>query len=90
MTLPNERTNAIIVAREFLLDLIDPKVTPKIPREVRRRAISCLRHYPHIFELMNVKDNIESLSHSEADAIINFSTIASLAILESLVKAVIN
>lgn len=31
--------------REFLRDLLDPKKTPKVPLEIRKRAYSALRHY---------------------------------------------
>ncbi len=46
MTLPDERTRAVIYTQQFLRDLLDPKKTPKVPREVRKRAYACLRHYP--------------------------------------------
>jgi hypothetical protein len=46
MTLPYERTNAVNYTREFLRELIDPKKTPKIPKIIRQRAGSLLKHYP--------------------------------------------
>lgn len=46
MTLPNERYRAIKRTEEFLVDLLDPKKTPRVPKEIRDRAYSCLRHYP--------------------------------------------
>jgi hypothetical protein len=46
MTLPDERTRAIVKARNFLYDLIDPKKTPRIPKAVRERARRILKHYP--------------------------------------------
>lgn len=46
MTMPNERYRAVKYTREFLRDLLDPKKTPKIPKYIRERAYSCLRHYP--------------------------------------------
>lgn len=46
MTLPDERTRAIHAARELLLDLLNPAATPRVPRAVRKRAGSVLRHYP--------------------------------------------
>jgi hypothetical protein len=46
MTLPDERTRAIVNARNFLYDLIDPKKTPRIPKAVRERARRILKHYP--------------------------------------------
>jgi hypothetical protein len=51
MTLPYERTNAVNWTREFLYDLLDPKKTPRIPRELRRRAGSLLKHYPTEYDM---------------------------------------
>jgi hypothetical protein len=44
--MPNERLNALKRTRQFLMDLINPKKTPRIPKEVRREASARLRHYP--------------------------------------------
>ena len=46
MTLPVERKHAVKNTEQFLLSLCDPKQTPRVPREVRDRARSLLRHYP--------------------------------------------
>jgi hypothetical protein len=46
MTLPCERYNAVTRTEEFLKDLLDPKKTPRVPKEVRKQAYYCLRHYP--------------------------------------------
>lgn len=46
MTIPYERTRAIEITEQFLVDLLNPKVTPRIPKAIRMRASSCLRHYP--------------------------------------------
>ena len=51
MTIPIERTRAVLNTRDFLRDLLDPKKTPRIPKEVRRRAGSLLRHYPSDYDL---------------------------------------
>lgn len=53
MTLPIERTNAVIRTEKFLIDLLDPKKTPRVPRSIRQDARNLLRHYPSEFE-MNV------------------------------------
>jgi hypothetical protein len=50
MTLPDERTNAILNTRRFLLNLIDPKKTPKIPKSIRKEAYWLLKHYPNTFD----------------------------------------
>lgn len=46
MTLPHEEKNAILLAKDFLMKLLDPKETPRVPRDVREYARRVLRHYP--------------------------------------------
>jgi hypothetical protein len=46
MTLPYERRNAVTNTERFLLDLSNPRITKRIPKEIRDRARSLLRHYP--------------------------------------------
>lgn len=46
MTLPYERKNAVKWTQRFLLDLSNPRITPRVPKEIRERARSLLRHYP--------------------------------------------
>jgi hypothetical protein len=46
MTLPYERRWAINNTRQFLVDLTDPKKTPRVPSAVRKEAYRCLKHYP--------------------------------------------
>jgi len=51
MTLPNERTRALMNAKLFLRSLLDPRATPRVPLKVRRAARSCLKHFPAEFEI---------------------------------------
>jgi hypothetical protein len=51
MTLPDERYRAVRMAENFLRDLMDPAKTPRVPRTVRERARSVLRHYPGEWDL---------------------------------------
>ena len=51
MTLPHERVRAIHAARRLLFDLLDPKATPRVPREVRRYASRVLKHFPADHEI---------------------------------------
>ena len=49
MTLPDERTRAVLYAREFLTRLISPygkHGIKKIPEAVREEALRVLRHFP--------------------------------------------
>ena len=54
MTCPDERTRALIYARDFLLELLDPRKTPRVPRAIRREAINRLRHYPSKWEVEQI------------------------------------
>lgn len=51
MSLPFEKTNAVLQARQMLLDIMDPKQSPGIPKEVRQRARSVLKHFPSKIDL---------------------------------------
>lgn len=46
MTLPDERYRAVLNTRIFLYELCDPQKTPRVPKEVRKTASWCLRHFP--------------------------------------------
>jgi hypothetical protein len=46
MTLPDERFRSIQKTEEFLESLLDPKKTPRVPKDIRQQARWCLRHYP--------------------------------------------
>ena len=63
MTLPDERYRAIRQTRQFLLDLRDPSVFPRVPRAVRTEAHRLLRHYPGDYDL-------ERLAEKAPDVII--------------------
>ncbi len=54
MTLPDERLNAVNQARHFLRALLDPRITPKVPRVIRKQAYYVLRHFPADFEMEKV------------------------------------
>lgn len=45
MTLPDERTRAILAARRLLADLATGE-EKRVPRATRDRARACLRHFP--------------------------------------------
>ena len=48
MTMPDERTRAAVYAGAFLRDLLDPRVTPTVPQEVRDTAKWLLRWCVHL------------------------------------------
>lgn len=51
MTTPRERYRAVLSTREFLVSLITPSETPRIPSRIRSEARSLLKHYPGLLEL---------------------------------------
>jgi hypothetical protein len=55
MTLPDERYRAIKMAEQLLRDLCDRTVTPRVPRVIRTRAASALRHYPGSYDLQQLE-----------------------------------
>jgi hypothetical protein len=57
MTLPDERYRAITNAKQLCEDLIDPKKTPKIPKQIRQRAYAVLRHFPDEYYLSMLADS---------------------------------
>lgn len=60
MTLPHERTRAIIKTEEFLRELTR---SPELPQDIRSYAKSLLRHYPsadQIFSLGRLEECLES------------------------------
>lgn len=61
MTLPVERTNAVLNVERFLIDLRDPKKYPRVPKAVREEASRLLRHYPSKYNMMYIEDSFEPL-----------------------------
>jgi len=63
MSLPEEEKHALEQTKNFLFDLLDPKKTPRVPRDVRKRASRCLKHYPIVIDffiercIMDKQDN---------------------------------
>lgn len=49
--MPIERKWAIDNTKKFLLDLMDPKKTPRVPMDIRREARRCLKHYPDEYHM---------------------------------------
>ena len=61
MTLPIERTNAVLNVERFLMDLLYPNKTPRVPSEVRKRASRLLKHYPRKFDMMDPTESFEPI-----------------------------
>lgn len=65
MTLPYERSRAVVQTEKFLLDLVDPRKTPRVPKGIRQRAKWCLKHYPTEFEMELTANNYPDMWNSE-------------------------
>jgi hypothetical protein len=57
MTMPNERTRALLFAYDLLNDLCAEAKTPGVPAEIRERALHVLRHYPDRFEIASIAEH---------------------------------
>lgn len=51
MTMNYERRNAVNRTRDFLYELMDPKKTPRVSKEVRDEARACLKHFPSEYDI---------------------------------------
>jgi len=56
MTLPTERTNAVLRTERFLIDLMDPKKYPRVPKAVRQEAGRLLKHYPSQYDMEEMEE----------------------------------
>jgi hypothetical protein len=64
MTLPNERTRAVINTHDFLVRLISPYTKDgikKIPKAVRQEALRLLRHYPMPSDLFTAAEHVPDI-----------------------------
>lgn len=50
MTTEEEGYRSLEQTRQFLFDLLNPQVTKRVPREIRKRASRCLKHYPLVLK----------------------------------------
>ena len=53
MTLPDERYRAVVQTQRFLLEIL---TTPRVPKAIKDRARSCLRHYPSDWDMKRAAD----------------------------------
>ena len=64
MTTIDEEYRSLGYARQFLLSLLDPKQTPRVPKGIRQEAGHWLKHYPpqsRINELYGIRPTIKSV-----------------------------
>jgi hypothetical protein len=69
MTLPDERYRAIRQTRQFLLDLQDRTIYPRVPRPVRAEAYRLLRHYPGEYDLERLAEKAPNVIIREMESL---------------------
>ena len=61
MTQPYERYSAVLRAREFLLELADTALTPRLPSKIRNNARWLLKHFPGAADMSVAADACPSV-----------------------------
>lgn len=69
MTLPHERTRAVLETRRFLIALGDPKSMRRIPRHIRRQALALLKHYPSNYDMQGASFGAPAVFSTITEAI---------------------
>jgi hypothetical protein len=54
VTLPDERYRAVVQTQRLLLEIL---TTPRVPKAIKDRARSCLRHYPSAWDMKRAAEN---------------------------------
>ena len=67
MTMPRERTQAVLQTERFLIDLRDPKKYPRVPKAVREEASRLLRHYPSKYHMEYIDESFEPLESIDTE-----------------------
>jgi hypothetical protein len=69
MTLPDERYRAIRQTGQFLRDLQDRTIYPRVPRAVRAEAYRLLRHYPTEYDLERLAEKSPNVIIKEMESL---------------------
>lgn len=66
MTLPDERYRAVVQTQRFLLEIL---TTPRVPKAIKDRARSCLRHYPSDWDMNRAADGAPDVFQKQMEAV---------------------
>jgi len=69
MTLPIERTNAVLNTEKFLLKLCIPSHSPRVPKAIREEARRLLKHYPSQYNMRYIEESFEEIKDPRAEAL---------------------
>ncbi len=66
MSTLDEEIYALQRCKEFIYSLLDPKQTPKVPKEIREKARIVVKHYPLVLDMFVRKYYNEKIVGSKA------------------------
>jgi hypothetical protein len=66
MTLPDERYRAVVQTQKFLVEILS---TPRVPKAIKDKARSCLRHYPNDWDMKRAADSAPDVFQEQMEAV---------------------
>ena len=66
MTLPDERYRAVVQTQKFLVEILN---TPRVPKTIKDRARSCLRHYPSDWDMQRAAESAPDIFQEQMEAV---------------------
>ena len=66
MTLPDERYRAVVQTERFLKEILS---TPRVPKLIKDRARSCLRHYPSDWDMQRAAAGAPDVFQEQMEAV---------------------
>jgi hypothetical protein len=66
MTLPDERYRAVMQTQKFLVEILS---TPRVPKAIKDRARSCLRHYPNDWDMKQAAEGSPHVFAEQMEAV---------------------
>jgi hypothetical protein len=66
MTLPDERYRAVVQTHKFLVEILS---TPRVPKAIKDRARSCLRHYPSDWDMQRAAEGAPDVFQEQMEAV---------------------
>jgi hypothetical protein len=83
MTLPDERYRAVIQTEKFLKEILS---TPRVPKAIKDRARSCLRHYPGSWDMNRAAEGAPEVFQERMEDLHRFVAAGSRAAQEEDIK----
>jgi hypothetical protein len=66
MTLPDERYRAVVQTERFLKEILS---TPRVPKVIKDRARSCLRHYPSDWDMQRAAEGAPDVFQEQMESV---------------------